>query len=279
MTINCKGKLMDLSQPKIMGIVNLTPDSFYDGGQIANADQLVQKVGKMLEDGATFIDIGGYSSRPGADHVSEDEELHRILPAVNLILKEYPNAYLSIDTFRSRVATKCLQVGATLINDISAGLLDENMFDVIAKFKVPIIMMHMRGTPQNMVSKSGYNNIAKDLISYFSERVALANQKQINDIIIDPGFGFAKKREQNYELLSKLKLFESFEIPILVGLSRKSMIYKTLSTNPAEALNGTTALHMVALMNGANILRVHDVKEAKECITLFEELTACTNSI
>ncbi|MBT8237473.1 MAG: dihydropteroate synthase, partial [Croceitalea sp.] len=192
MTINCKGKLMDLSQPKIMGIVNLTPDSFYDGGQIANADQLVQKVGKMLEDGATFIDIGGYSSRPGADHVSEDEELHRILPAVNLILKEYPNAYLSIDTFRSRVATKCLQVGATLINDISAGLLDENMFDVIAKFKVPIIMMHMRGTPQNMVSKSGYNNIAKDLISYFSERVALANQKQINDIIIDPGFGFAK---------------------------------------------------------------------------------------
>ncbi|NNC34035.1 MAG: dihydropteroate synthase [Croceitalea sp.] len=279
MTINCKGKLMDLSQPKIMGIVNLTPDSFYDGGQIANADQLVQKVGKMLEDGATFIDIGGYSSRPGADHVSEDEELHRILPAVNLILKEYPNAYLSIDTFRSRVATKCLQVGATLINDISAGLLDENMFDVIAKFKVPIIMMHMRGTPQNMVSKSGYNNIAKDLISYFSERVALANQKQINDIIIDPGFGFAKKREQNYELLSKLKLFESFEIPILVGLSRKSMIYKTLNTNPAEALNGTTALHMVALMNGANILRVHDVKEAKECITLFEELTACTNSI
>ncbi|WP_350287673.1 dihydropteroate synthase [uncultured Croceitalea sp.] len=279
MTINCKGQLIDLGVPKVMGILNLTPDSFYDGGKYKNAYTILKQMEKMLSDGATFIDLGAYSSRPGAQYVPEDEELHRILPIVNLILKEFPNAVLSIDTFRSRVAKKCLEVGAAVINDISAGNLDSNMFEVVAQYQVPYIMMHMKGTPQNMKDLTDYDNLIKDLLFYFSERIALARQKKINDIIIDPGFGFAKTTPQNFQLLEHLALFKTLRLPLLVGLSRKSMIYKTLNNTSKEALNGTTALHMVALQNGANILRAHDVKEAMECVHLFKALTQCSISI
>ncbi len=272
MTINCNGKLIDLSTPKVLGILNLTPDSFYDGGKFKKPTTILKQTEKMLTEGATFIDLGAYSSRPGAEHVPEDEELHRILPVINLILKEFPECLLSIDTFRSKVAEKCLQLGASLINDISAGNLDENMFDVIAKYQVPYIMMHLKGTPKNMSTLIDYDNLMKDLLYYFSQRIAIARAKKINDLIIDPGFGFAKNTNQNFQLLAHFNLFKTFDLPILAGLSRKSMIYKTLNTTAAKALNGTTALHMAALLNGANILRVHDVKEAKECTILFNEL-------
>ena len=272
MTINCKGKLIDLSTPKVMGILNITPDSFYDGGKHKKPGTILKHTEKMLNEGATFIDIGAYSSRPGADDISEDEELHRILPIVNLILNEFPNMPISIDTFRSRVAKKCLQVGAALINDISGGHIDTNMIKVVAEFQVPYIAMHMKGTPQNMKEKTEYDDLLKEMLFYFSKIVEDSQKKKLNDLIIDPGFGFAKTISQNYKLLEHLNLFKNLERPLLVGLSRKSMIYKTLNTNPREALNGTTALHMIALRKGAHILRVHDVKEAVECIKLHNEL-------
>ena len=274
MTINCKGNLIDLSNPKVMGILNITPDSFYDGGKFNNSSSILKQTERMLINGATFIDLGAYSSRPGAEHVPEEEELKRILPIITLILKEFPDCLLSIDTFRSKVAKESLEIGAALINDISAGNLDTAMFDVIARYQVPYILMHLKGTPQNMATKNNYDNLIKDLIHYFSKKITVARAKKINDIIIDPGFGFAKTTTQNFELLAKLELFKIFKLPILIGLSRKSMIYKTLNSTPKGALNGTTALHMVSLGNGANILRVHDVKEAMECITLFNELEA-----
>ncbi|HDZ15371.1 hypothetical protein LCGC14_0741920 [marine sediment metagenome] len=268
MTLNCKGQLIDLSHPKVMGILNLTPDSFYDGGRYTNDKAVLSQTEKMLRDGATFIDLGAYSSRPGADHVSKDEELNRMLPIVRRLITEFPEILLSIDTFRSEVAVECLEAGATLINDISAGKLDGQMLPTIAKFKVPFIMMHMRGTPQTMKSHTVYENLLVDILAYFSERINSARALGIIDIIVDPGFGFAKTVNQNYELLSKLNLFQNLDVPVLAGLSRKSMIYKTLGTTPDNALNGTTALNMVALMNGANILRVHDVREAVECVRL-----------
>lgn len=273
MTLNCKGHLIDLTHPKVMGVLNITPDSFYDGGKFKDEKSILSQVDRMLNEGATFIDVGAYSSRPGADTVSEDKELKRILPIVQLLLREYPEIVLSIDTFRSRVATHCLEAGAALINDISAGKLDENMLPTIAKFKVPYIMMHMRGTPQTMKGQTDYENLIVDILRYFSERLAKARSLGIIDNIIDPGFGFAKTIDQNYELLSKLELFKNLNVPILAGISRKSMIYKALDTIPENALNGTTALNMVALMKGANILRVHDVKEAIECVTLAERLS------
>ncbi len=272
MTINCKGTLIDLSAPKVMGILNITPDSFYDGGRYATPKVILDSVEKMLSDGATFIDIGAYSSRPGATDITEDEELHRILPIINLVLKEFPNVLLSVDTFRSRVAKKCLQVGAAMINDISGGRLDVKMMGVVSEFQAPYILMHMRGTPQTMKAQTEYDDLIKILIRYFSEQVALAREKKINDIIIDPGFGFAKTIAQNFTLLQHLDLLKILALPMLVGISRKSMIYKTLDSAPKNALNGTTALHMVALQNGANILRVHDVKEAVECVLLYNEL-------
>ena len=249
-----------------MGILNITPDSFYDGGKYKDKKSILLQTEKMLNEGATFIDVGAYSSRPGADPVSEDEELKRMLPIVEMLVREFPEIILSIDTFRSTVAEKSLQAGAALINDISAGKLDEEMLPTIAKYKVPYIMMHLRGTPRTMQHQTEYSDLLIDILRYFSERVAHARSLGIIDIIVDPGFGFAKKLEQNYELLSKLDLFQNLNLPILVGLSRKSMIYKALDTNPENALNGTTALNMVALMKGANILRVHDVKEAMECV-------------
>ncbi len=257
-----------------MGILNITPDSFYDGGRYKTPKVVLERVQKMLANGATFIDIGAYSSRPGATDISEDEELHRILPVINLVLKEFPNILLSVDTFRSRVAKKCLQVGAAMINDISGGKLDAKMMEVVAEFQAPYILMHMRGTPQTMKAQTDYDDLIKTIILYFSEQVAIAREKKINDVIIDPGFGFAKTIQQNFTLMQHLDLLTILELPMLVGISRKSMIYKTLNTSPKKALNGTTALHMVALQNGANILRAHDVQEAQECIHLYSELEA-----
>lgn len=274
MTINCKGKLIDLSSPKVMGILNLTPDSFYDGGQYKDENVILRQVEKMLNDGATFIDLGAYSSRPGANHVPEDEEKKRIFPVLELLLKRFPDSYFSIDTFRSTVAEACLGMGAALINDISAGNLDPAMFDVVSRFQAPYILMHLKGTPQSMQEKAVYENVIKELLHYFSEKVRKAHANKINDIIIDPGFGFAKTLEQNYHMLHHLDMFQTLKKPILIGLSRKSMIYKTLKSSPKEALNGSSVLHSIALLRGANILRVHDVKEAIECITLIETLRA-----
>ena len=273
MTINCKGQLIDISTPKVMGILNVTPDSFHDGGQYKDESSILKQIETMLKEGATFIDIGGYSSRPGADFVSENEELNRVVPVVELILKQFPETLISIDTFRSEVAKKSIEAGAAIINDISAGLLDENMITTVGQLGVPYIMMHMKGNPKTMQQQTDYDNLVKDINSYFAERIAKAHAAKINDIIIDPGFGFAKTTEQNYELLNNMELLQIVDKPILAGMSRKSMIYKTLNTTSENALNGTTALHMVALQKGAKILRVHDIKEAVECVTLFNQLT------
>ncbi|OWW25129.1 dihydropteroate synthase [Zobellia sp. OII3] len=272
MTLNCKGRLIDLSTPKVMGILNHTPDSFYDGGKYRDKNAILKQTEKMLNDGATFIDVGGYSSRPGADYVTEEEELKRMLPLTRLLLDHFPDIILSIDTFRSKVASACLNAGAAIINDISAGKLDPNMLQTVAEYHAPYIMMHMRGNPQTMQQQTAYDNILVDIIAYFSERIAAAKALGMIDLIIDPGFGFAKTLSQNYEILQKLDLFQTLEHPLLIGISRKSMIYKVLETDAKNALNGTTALHMASLMGGANILRVHDVKEAYECVKLAERL-------
>lgn len=272
MTINCKGNLIDLSVPKIMGILNCTPDSFYDGGKYKSESEILSQVEKMLNEGATFIDIGAYSSKPGADFVSEDEELQRLLPIIDLVLQHFPEALLSVDTFRSKVAKKAVENGAAIVNDISAGLLDDNMLETVAKLQVPYIMMHMKGNPQTMQSLTNYDDIVKEMTFYFSERINKARSFGLNDIIIDPGFGFAKTLEQNYEVLQKLDYFNILELPILVGVSRKSMIYKLLENSPQEALNGTSVLNTIALQKGAKILRVHDVKEAVECVKLVSRI-------
>lgn len=272
MTINCKGNLIDLSVPKIMGILNCTPDSFYDGGKYKSESEILSQVEKMLNEGATFIDIGAYSSKPGADFVSEEEELQRLLPIIDLVLQHFPEALLSVDTFRSKVAQKAVENGAAIVNDISAGMLDDNMLETVAKLQVPYIMMHMKGNPQTMQSLTNYDDIVKEMTFYFSERINKARSFGLNDIIIDPGFGFAKTLEQNYEVLQKLDYFNILELPILVGVSRKSMIYKLLENSPQEALNGTSVLNTIALQKGAKILRVHDVKEAVETIKLVEKL-------
>ena len=272
MTINCKGNLIDLTTPKVMGILNVTPDSFYDGGRFNNEASILNQVEYMLTEGATFIDVGAYSSRPGADHVSEAEELSRIIPIVEVLIKQFPEIILSIDTFRSEVAKHCIEAGAAMINDISAGHLDEKMMETVGNLQVPYVMMHMKGPPKTMQQHTDYNDLLKDIIYYFSERIAEARRHKIIDVIIDPGFGFAKTIKQNYELLSHLDLLKMIEKPMLVGVSRKSMIYKLLDSTPEHALNGTSSLNTVALLKGAKILRVHDVKEAMECITLINQL-------
>ena len=254
-----------------MGILNVTPDSFYDGGMYKNTSELLSQVYIMLKEGATFIDVGAYSSRPKAEDISEEDELKRILPMVEHILKEFPEILVSIDTFRSKIAKNCIDAGASIINDISGGKLDKNMLQTVANLQVPFVMMHMKGTPQNMQSLAKYDNLIKEILFYFSEQIAKARAVGIVDIIIDPGFGFAKTTEHNYELLSHLELFEALNLPILVGLSRKSMVYKPLKSSAKEALNGTSILNTIALQKGASILRVHDVKEAVECITLLEQ--------
>lgn len=274
MTINCNGKLISMDQPKVMGILNITPDSFYDGGKHNDEKSVLLHVEKMLKEGATFIDIGAYSSRPGANKVTEELELKRILPIVSAVRNQFPHALLSIDTFRSKVAKECIESGASLINDISAGLQDINMLSTVAKLNAPYVMMHMRGTPQTMKKQTDYNDLVKEIVLFFSERIAKAKGYGIKDIIIDPGFGFAKTLEQNYLLLRELDFLNILDYPILAGVSRKSMIYKLLETTPENALNGTSALHMVCLNKGAKILRTHDVKEAMECVQLFEQLNA-----
>lgn len=272
MTLNCKGKLIDISMPKVMGILNITPDSFFDGGKHNSVNDALSQTEKMLAEGATFIDVGAYSSRPGAKHISETEELERILPIVEALVAPFPDILLSIDTFRSTVAKACIEAGAAIINDISAGVMDNNMLPTLAKLQVPYIMMHMQGTPQNMQSNPTYNNVITDIKFYFSEKVAQARALGINDIILDPGFGFGKTIEHNYQLLQGLDIFKTLNLPMLAGISRKSMIYKHLNTTPQNALNATTALNMVALQKGVSILRVHDVKEAVECVNLYNTL-------
>lgn len=273
MTLNCKGNLIDVTLPKVMGILNCTPDSFYDGGNYKTDSQILSQAEKILTDGAAFIDIGAYSSKPNASFVSEEEEISRLLPVVNLILKEFPTTLLSIDTFRSKVAKIAIENGAVIINDISAGSLDSEMMQTVANHQVPYIMMHMKGTPQTMQTLTNYENIIKEMLFYFSEKVALARSFGINDIVIDAGFGFAKTLDQNYEILNKLEVFNMLDLPLLIGVSRKSMIYKTLETTAENSLNGTTVLNTIALVKGAKILRVHDVKEAVECVKLFGKLS------
>lgn len=255
-----------------MGIINLTPDSFYDGGKLGSEKEIIYQAEKMLKEGATFLDLGGYSSRPGANFVSEADELNRVLPAVKTLIKEFPNVNLSIDTFRSKIAKMCIENGACMINDISAGLLDPQMLEVIANYQVPLVMMHMRGTPETMMLNTNYENLTNDILYFFSERIAKARALGINDIIVDPGFGFSKKLDQNFELFNDLELFSFLNTPILIGISRKSMIQKTLNISATESLNGTTALHAIALKKGVSILRVHDVKEAFETISLLQNL-------
>ena len=271
MTINCQGEIIDLSTPKIMGVLNITPNSFYDGGKFKNEFEIINQVQNMLANGATFIDIGAYSSKPKAEFVSELEEINRIIPIVKLLKKEFPNIFLSIDTFRSAVAERCIEEGAALINDISAGILDEKMMKIIAKYQVPYILMHLKGTPQTMKSLTNYENIIKEIIYYFSIQISKALELNINDLIIDPGFGFSKTIDQNFEILRNLEIFKNINLPILAGISRKSLIYKTLDTTPEFALNGTTVLNTLLLNKGISILRVHDVKEAMECIILYEK--------
>ena len=271
-TINCKGNLIDLSTPKVMGVMNLTPDSFYDGGKLTSKKEILLQANKMLKEGATFLDLGAYSSRPGAQFVSEKEEIHRLLPVIKILLDEFPETLLSIDTFRSNVANESIYAGASLINDISAGTLDDHMFKIIAQHQVPYVMMHMRGTPETMMQNSDYRDLTKEVIYYFSERIAKARSFGINDLIVDPGFGFSKTLDQNYELFNDLELFSYLNVPLLIGISRKSMIQKKIKTTAADSLNGTTALHAIAIQKGASILRVHDVKEAFETINLLQNL-------
>ncbi|MEN8857290.1 MAG: dihydropteroate synthase [Flavobacteriaceae bacterium] len=272
MTINCNGSLIDLSIPKVMGILNITPDSFYDGGKYKNKSEILIQTEKMLSDGATFIDIGAYSSRPGAKHISEEEELQRIIPVVKLLIEKFPGILISVDTFRSKVAKETIAIGAALINDISGGKMDENMFKTIAELQVPYILMHMQGTPQNMQKNPSYKNVTKDLISFFAAQIFELRQLQVKDVIIDVGFGFGKTLVHNYQLLKDLALFKSLDTPVLAGISRKSMLYKPLNSSAQEALNATTSANTIALLNGANILRVHDVKEAVEATKIVNLL-------
>jgi len=270
-SINCNGNLIDLTSPKVMGILNLTPDSFYDGGKYKSEKEILSQTEKMLAEGATFIDIGAYSSRPGAQPISEAEELARLLPILEIIVKTYPKALISIDTFRSAIARQAITSGACIVNDISAGNLDDKMFSTVAELQIPYIIMHMRGTPKNMQNNTVYDDLAKDIIFYFSKKINELRMLGLNDIILDVGFGFSKTLDQNYELLQNLNLFTYFDIPILSGLSRKSMLYKLLHISSKEALNATTTANTIALLQGSNILRVHDVKEAMESIKIVEK--------
>jgi len=272
LSLNIRGKLLQLEQPRIMGIINLTPDSFY-GESRSEATNIVEQARKMVNEGADIIDIGAFSSRPGAELVSEEEEMERLRPALLRLRQEAPDVIVSVDTFRSSVARMVVEeYGADMINDISAGDLDADMFRTIARLKVPYCIMHMKGLPENMQDKPEYGNVVDEVVRYFSQKVIQLKKAGLSDIIIDPGFGFGKTLEHNYELLGSLDAFRIFELPILVGLSRKSMIYKLFNISPEDALNGTTATHMAALMHGANILRVHDVQAARETVKIYEAL-------
>ncbi len=269
-TINTKGALMDFSTPKVMGILNITPDSFFEESRKQTEEEIRRRVVQMMEEGADIIDVGGYSSRPNAAFVNEEEEMQRLDYALPILFEIYPEAIVSIDTFRSGIARKCVEkYGVAIINDISAGNLDDKMFDVVAGLKVPYIIMHMQGTPQTMMQYTEYKNLKQDIFLYFSEKINQLHRKGVNDIIIDPGFGFSKTTNQNYALVNSLEDFRIFELPILVGISRKKMIRDILKCSPEESLNGTTVLNTLALTKGANILRVHDIKESVEAVKLY----------
>lgn len=270
-TINVNGQLFDLATPKVMAILNLTPDSFFEGSRMQTAKQVAQRVTQMLAEGADFLDVGAYSSRPWADNVPLEEEMRRLREGLTVLRKEAPDAIVSVDTFRADIARMCIEeFGVAMVNDISGGELDNQMFDTIARARVPYIIMHMQGTPQNMQQAPHYENVLKEVMLHLAEKVEKLHEMKVNDIILDPGFGFGKTLTHNFELLAHLNEFDIFQLPILVGISRKSMVYKTLGITPQEALNGTTALHTIALSKGANILRVHDVKEAVETIKLWQ---------
>ncbi|BDS12580.1 dihydropteroate synthase [Aureispira anguillae] len=272
MLINCRGKLLDLSKPVVMGILNMTPDSFYEGSRIKTPKKLLQQVEMMLEEGATILDIGGASSRPGAALISVEEERKRVIPAIELIRQYFPNVFISIDTYRATITKEAIQAGVHLVNDISASSIDKDLLEVVAQHKVPYVLMHMQGKPQNMQDQPVYADELTEVLDFFIQKIALLKEKGIQDIILDVGFGFGKTLEHNYRLLNNLNIYQILNLPMLVGISRKSMIWKLLGNSPQEALNGTTALHMIALQQGAHILRVHDVKAAQEAIQLHSML-------
>lgn len=272
-TITCGDNILDLSNPLIMGILNITPDSFFDGGHYQTQKAILERAHLMLEDGAQILDLGAYSTRPGAAYVSLDEELSRMIPAVMSIRKRFPDAVLSVDTFRSQVARSVVQeCGPCIINDISGGTMDDEMYACIGSLNVPYVMMHIQGTPQTMQQNPHYDNMMEEITQFFIQRLSLLEQHGAKDVILDPGFGFGKSLQQNYEIMDRLDEFHSLNLPLLVGVSRKSMIFKLLDLSPQESLNGTTALNMIALLGGANILRVHDVKEAVQTVKIFEAL-------
>ncbi len=272
LSLNIKGKLIDLKKPKIMGILNLSKDSFYDGGKYSSKDKALKQTEKMLNEGADIIDIGAFTSKPGSKLFSAEKEKQILFPILEVLINNFPEKLFSIDTFRSEIAKNSIEIGASIINDISGGKFDKNMFEIIAKHKVPYVMMHMKGTPKTMQLNPKYKNVVIDVLNFFVKQIKIAQNIGVTDIIIDPGFGFGKSLNHNFDLLKGLNLFKKINYPILIGLSRKSMIYNILNGNPNQSLNGTTILNTFALINGANIIRVHDVKEAKECITLCEYL-------
>lgn len=271
--VNVKGRLLDLATPQVMGILNVTPDSFYSGSRMQTEEEIAARARQIIDEGASIIDIGAYSSRPNAEHISAEEEMNRLRTGLDIINRNHPDAIVSVDTFRANVAEQCVRdYGVAIINDISAGEMDEQMFQTVATLGVPYIMMHMQGTPQNMQKEPRYENLIKEVFLYFARKVQQLRDLGAKDIILDPGFGFGKSLEHNYELMAHLEEFRVFELPLLVGVSRKSMIYKFLGGTPQDSLNGTTVLDTVALMKGANILRVHDVREAVESVRIIEKL-------
>lgn len=272
-TLNLGGELIDLSSPIVMGILNVTPDSFYDGGTIKDEKDLLKRADRMINDGATILDIGAISTRPGSEIISTKEELDRLLPAVKAIRKEFDDVHISIDTFRSWVAVSVMdEIGPVIVNDVSGGQLDSKMFETIGKLKVPYILTHMNGTPQNMQENPQYKDVIRDITTYLSDNVRKLTKAEVNDIVIDPGFGFGKEISHNYELLNRFDSFKVFQLPVMVGVSRKSMIWKILDVDPEKSLNGTTVINTLALLGGADILRVHDVKEAMEVISIFHAI-------
>jgi len=270
-TLNCRGRLLTFDSPIVMGIINVTPDSFYSGSRQSTVDAALQKAEQMINEGATILDLGGQSTRPNSKQISAEEEAERVCPAIEAVHKQFPDAIISVDTYYHYVAEQAVYAGASIVNDISGGILDNDMLFVVAKSKTPFICMHMKGTPENMQQHAVYENVTREVLDYFIQRIDVCKQAGINDVIIDPGFGFAKTIAHNFELLRNLSVFKMLEKPIIVGLSRKSTVYKTLGVTAEEALNGTTVMNTLALLNGANILRAHDVKEAVEAIKLFKK--------
>ena len=270
-TINVGGRLVSLDEPQVMGILNVTPDSFFATSRCRSEEEIRQRVCQIRQEGATMVDIGAYSSRPGAEDVTEAEELRRLLPAIDIVREEWPEAIISVDTFRAEVARRAVEAGADIVNDISGGEMDPEMFSAVADMHVPYILMHMQGTPRDMQKAPHYDNLMCEVFRSLGERVELLHEMGVADVILDPGFGFGKTMEQNYEMMARLGEFRLLDCPILAGVSRKSMVYRLLDTTPEESLNGTTVLNTIALMNGASILRVHDVKEAVEAVKIYRQ--------